>query len=167
MSYSPWGHKESDTTFIFYFHKHKYYSWYILYKIYYIGGGSLVAKSCLSLCDPMNYSPPGSSIHGILQARILEWVAIPFSWVSSQPRDRTQVSSIAGRFFTSWQGKPKNTGVGSLSLLQQIFLTQELNWNILHCRLILYQLSYREAWHYLSKHCPVVPAPIFLYFHSD
>ena len=40
----------------------------------------LVAQSCLTLCNPMNCSPPGSSVHGILQARILEWVAIPFSW---------------------------------------------------------------------------------------
>ena len=44
----------------------------------------LVTQSCLTLCDPMDYSPPGSSVHGILQARILEWVAIPFS-VSSRP----------------------------------------------------------------------------------
>ena len=69
------------------------------------------------------------TVHGILQARILEWVAVPFSRESSQPRDWTQVSRIAGGFFTSWaQGKPKNTGVGNLSLLQQIFPTQELNW---------------------------------------
>jgi len=44
-------------------------------------------QSCLTLCDPMDYSPPGSSVHGILQARILEWVAMPFSRRSSQPRD--------------------------------------------------------------------------------
>ena len=55
-----------------------------------------VAQSCLTLCDPMNYS-----VHGILQARIPEWVAYPFYRGSSQPRDRTQVSLIAGRFFTS------------------------------------------------------------------
>ena len=61
----------------------------------------LVAQSCLTLCDPMDCSPPGSSVHGILQARILEWVAIPFSRGSSQPRGQTQVSCIAGRFFTS------------------------------------------------------------------
>ena len=54
----------------------------------------------VALCDPMDYSPPGSSVHGILQARILEWVAIPFSRGSSQPRDLTLVSYIAGRFFT-------------------------------------------------------------------
>ena len=76
--------------------------------------------------------------------RILEWGAFPFSRGSAQPRDRTQVSCIAGRFFTAeLQGKPKNTGVGSLSLLQPIFPTQELNQGLLHCRRILYQLSYQ------------------------
>ena len=50
----------------------------------------------------MDCSPPGSSVHGILQARILEWVAIPFSKVTSWPRDQTQVSGITGRFFTVW-----------------------------------------------------------------
>ena len=59
----------------------------------------LVSQSCLTLCDPM-YCPPGSSVHGILQARILEWVAMPSSRESSQPRGRTQISHIAGRFFT-------------------------------------------------------------------
>ena len=59
-------------------------------------------KSCLTLCNPVGCSPPGSSVHGILQARILEWVAIFFSRPSSQPRDRTQVSRIAGRRFNLW-----------------------------------------------------------------
>ena len=54
------------------------------------------------LCDPMNCSPPGSSVHGILQARILEWVAISFSRGSSRPGDQTRVSHIAGRHFTLW-----------------------------------------------------------------
>ena len=54
------------------------------------------AHSCPTLCDPMDYT-----VHGILQARILEWVAVPFSRGSSQPRDPTQISCIAGRFFTS------------------------------------------------------------------
>ena len=63
---------------------------------------SEVAQSCLSLCDPMDCSLPGSSIHGILQARVLEWVAISFSRGSSQPRDRTWVSCIADRCFTVW-----------------------------------------------------------------
>ena len=61
-----------------------------------------VARSCLTLCDPTDYSQPFSSVHAILQARILKWVAIPFSRGSSQPRDWTQVSHIAGRFFTIW-----------------------------------------------------------------
>ena len=60
----------------------------------------LVAQSCLTLCDPMDYSPPGSSVHGILQARVLEWVAMLSSRGSSQPRNQTQVSHSAGRFFT-------------------------------------------------------------------
>ena len=60
----------------------------------------LVAQSCLTFCDPMDCSPLGSSVHGILQARILERVVIPFSRGSSQPRDQTQVSHMAGRFFT-------------------------------------------------------------------
>ena len=53
-----------------------------------------------ALCDPMDRSPPGSSVHGILQARILEWVAIPFCRESSRLRDETWVSCIAGRFFS-------------------------------------------------------------------
>ena len=82
-----------------------------------------VAQSCLTLCNPMDYT-----VNGILQARILEWVAFPFSSGSSQPRDWTQVSHIAGRFFTSWAtGKPKNTGVGRLFLLQCTLQPRNLN----------------------------------------
>ena len=78
-----------------------------------LGGGKLVdtkgrnhpgsegvsAQSCLTIYDPMDGSLPGSSVHGILQARILEWVAIPFSRGSPRPRDQTQVSCTAGEFF--------------------------------------------------------------------
>ena len=60
----------------------------------------LVTQMCLTVCNPMDCSLSGFSVHGILQARILEWVAISFSERSSRPRDRTQVSYIAGRFFT-------------------------------------------------------------------
>ena len=60
----------------------------------------LVSKLCPTLCNPSDCSPPGSSVHGILQARILEWVAVPFSRRSSQPRDQTHVSLIASEFFT-------------------------------------------------------------------
>ena len=59
-----------------------------------------VVQSCPTLCDPMNYT-----VHGIFQARLLEWVAFPFSRGSSQPRDQTQVSHIAGRSFTSWAAR--------------------------------------------------------------
>ena len=67
MGYSPWGHKELDMT------EHS--------------EESEVAQSCPTLCDSMDYSLPGSSVHEIFQARILEWVAISFSRGSSQPRD--------------------------------------------------------------------------------
>ena len=55
-----------------------------------------IVQSCMALCNPMNYT-----VHGIIQARIVEWVAIPFFGGFSQPSDQTQVSCIAGRFFTS------------------------------------------------------------------
>ena len=63
---------------------------------------SEVAQSCVTLCSPMDCSPPGSSIHGVFQARVLQYVAISFSRGSSPPRDGTQVSRIAGRCFTFW-----------------------------------------------------------------
>ena len=68
---------------------------------------SEVTQSCPTLCNPMDCSPPGSSVHGILQARILEWVAISFSRGSSQPRDWTLVAWIAGRYFTVWVKRKK------------------------------------------------------------
>ena len=58
-----------------------------------------VAQLCPTLCDPVDCSPPGSSLHGILQARVLEWVAISFSRGSSRPRDQTRVSHSPGRRF--------------------------------------------------------------------
>ena len=68
----------------------------------------LVAQSCPTLCDPTDSSPEGSSVHEILQARILEWVATPFSRASSQPRDWTRVTWGAGVSFTlSHQGSPQ------------------------------------------------------------
>ena len=92
---------------------------------------SEAAQSCLTLSDPMDSSLPGTSIHGIFQARVLEWGAIAFSVYPAEA-----------------QGKPENTEVGSLTLLQQIFLTQELNVGLLHCRRILYQGSPHFHWEY-------------------
>ena len=118
---------------------------------------SEVTQSCPTPSDPMDCSPPGSSVrgifqarvvewaaialvHGILQARILEWVAFPFSRGSSQPRIKPRSSALqVDSLPAKPQGKPKNTGVGSLSLLQGVFPTQELNQGLLHCRRILYQ----------------------------
>ena len=62
----------------------------------------LVAQSCLTLCDPVNCSLPGSSVHGISQARIMEWVAISFSRGSSGPRDWTHISWIGRRILYHW-----------------------------------------------------------------
>ena len=75
----------------------KLFEFYMMYTL-----KVLVAQPCLTLCDPMDCSLPGSSVYGILQARILKWGAILFSMGSSRPRDRTRVSCIAGRFFTFW-----------------------------------------------------------------
>ena len=74
----------------------------IMYVIAWWKWKSEVAQSCPTICDPMDCSPPGSSLHGILQARVLEWVAISFTSGSSRPRDRTRVSCIAGRRLNLW-----------------------------------------------------------------
>ena len=100
-----------------------------------------VAQSC-----PILY------IHGILQARILEWAAFPSSGhlpnPGVEPRSPTlQLDSLPAEP----QGKPKYTGVGNLLLLQQIFPTQELNQGLLRCRQILYQLSYQGSSIYSRK----------------
>ena len=88
-----------------------------------------VTQSCPTLCDPVDCSPPGSSVHGILQARILEWVAISFS----------------KNCITPWNSPGQNTGVGSFSLLQGIFPTQGSNPGLPHCRQIIYQLSHKGS----------------------
>ena len=90
-----------------------------------------ISQLRLTLFDLVDYT-----VHGILQGRILEWVAFPFSRGSSQPRDRTQVDSLPAEP----PGKPKNTRVGSLSFLHGIFPTQESNCGLLHCRRILSSL---------------------------
>ena len=96
----------------------------------------LVAQSCLTLCNPTDCRSPASSVHGILQARILEWpLTIPFSRGSSQPRDQTWGSCIAGRFFIVWAtgktlSRPKS--FLSLEVIQESviwhLMTIESNW---------------------------------------
>ena len=79
-------------------------------------------QSCPTLCNTMDCSLPGSYVHWTLQVRMLEWVVMPSSRTSSQPRDQTQVSHIAGRLFTVWApGNSKKTGMDSLFLLQGNF----------------------------------------------
>ena len=75
-------------------------------------------QSCPTLCDPIDGSPSGSTIAGILQARTLEWVAISFSRASSWPRNRTQVSRIAGTFFNSWATREAHSTAAAAKLLQ-------------------------------------------------
>jgi len=110
---------------------------------------SIYTQLCPTLCNPIDFKA-----HGILQTRILEWVAFPFSRRSSQPRieprsPALQVDSLPAEP----QGKSKNTGVGILSILQQIFPTQELNQGLLHCRGILYQLSHGGSLSVSSRRC--------------
>ena len=70
------------------------------HSVYWLSNTSGIAQLCPTLCDPMDCSLPGSSIHGIFQTRVLKWVAISFSRGSSQPKNKTQVSYIADRHFT-------------------------------------------------------------------
>ena len=92
-----------------------------------------VAQSCPTLGDPMDCSLSGSSVHGILQARVLEWVSFPSSGDLPDPGMELRSPALqAASLPAQPQGKPKNTGVGSLFLLQRIFPTQELNQDLLH-----------------------------------
>ena len=90
---------------------------------------SEVAQSCLTLCDPMDCSPPGCSVHEIFQARIPEWVAISFSRRSSWPRDWTQISCIVGRRFTVWATREVHAIQSNVSSLSRVRLFATL-WTI-------------------------------------
>ena len=88
-----------------------------------------VAQSCPTLCDPKNCSPPGSSVHGIVQARILEWIAIPFSRGSSSPRDWTWVSCItAGRFWCYHLSRQESPIWGNLLYRLQVLQDDSILW---------------------------------------
>ena len=103
----------------------------------------LVTQSCLTLCDPMDCSLPGSSIPGILQARILKWIAMPSSSGSSQPRDRTQVFYIAGRFFTIWATREAHFSTRCLCILVIIKVSVQ-------------QFQYLWAWIFISLFCILI-----------
>ena len=107
----------------------------------------MYAQSCLTLCDPLDCSPPGSSVHGILQERIMEWVAIPFSRGSSWPRVQTRVSCIAGRSFTVWATREDHSlckvkEVKSLSHVR-LFVTP---WTVAHQAPPSMGFSKQEYW---------------------
>ena len=93
---------------------------------------SEVAQSCPTLCDPIVCSLWGSSVHGISQARILEWVAISFSRGSSWPRDQTWVSCIVGRHFTVWATRE----------IEQCVNLFSPGWAVFYLVLILYCIKY-------------------------
>ena len=101
---------------------------------------------CLvALCDLMHCSPRGSSVHGDSPGKNTGVGCHALLQGIFPTRDRTQVSHTADSLPSEPPGKPNNTGVGSLSILQRIFPTQELNWGLLHCRYILYQLIYQGS----------------------
>ena len=113
--------------------------WYFLLQCRKVKSESEVAQSCLTLRDPIDSSPPGSSVHGIFQARVLERGAIAFSRGSSQPRDGTRVSHIAGRRVTLWasreavglelsQWKTKNTALDTKRDGLYVSLEQKEQW---------------------------------------
>ena len=102
-------------------------------------------QSCPTLCKPMDYSPPVSSV-GFSRQEYWSGLPCPPPGNLPNPGDEPRSSALqADSLPTKPPGKPKNTEVGSLSLLQQIFLAQELNPGFLHCRRILYQLSYQGS----------------------
>ena len=106
----------------------------------------LVTQSCLTLCGPMDYSLPGSSVRGILQTRILEWVAVIQGIFPTQGPNPGLPHCRWSLYKRNHKGSPrKNTRVGILFLLQWIFLIQESVRGLLHCRQILYQLSYQGS----------------------
>ena len=117
--------------------------------------GGLVIKSCLTHCDPMDYSLPGSSVHGILQARILEWVAMPFSRVSSWPKDQTHLSyvSCVGELHSTVGIVP--LGLSS-ALIPFIVVRSALFSEVFLCPLLLPSLSF------IGVTCNKSPVPLNL-----
>ena len=106
---------------------------------------SEVAQSCPTLCDPMDCSLPGSSVHGIFQARVPEWVAISFSRGSSQPRDWTQVSHIVGRHFTVWALTRHNT-FSDLIVKWKLRVTEDTIIDLLHLEDCI-SFIYSQCWY--------------------
>ena len=105
-------------------------------------------------CDPMDCRPPGSSVHGILQARIMQWEAIPFSRGSSWPRDWSWVSHTTGRFFTIWASRESPHP----QFICWIFISTHLSYwcSLFSCRtlLLLQKLLFIYSYIFNAHHFP-------------
>ena len=114
----------------------------------------LVTQSCLTLCDPMDCSLPGSSVHGDSPGKNTGvGLPCPPPGVLHNPETEPRSPTLQAYSLSSEPpGKAMNTGVGSLTFLQGIFPTQEMNQGLLHCRWILYQLSHQESYGYKDPH---------------
>ena len=135
---------------------------YQFISAFHLYGCMLVAQLCPALCDAMDCNPPCSSVHGILHARILEWVAIPFSRRSSQRRYRTWVSCVPGDFLSSEPpGKPTFILTPDLFNCPHIFAFTRMsyNWNNTECNL------FRLAYFSLNMHLSLLY--VFSWFYSS
>ena len=122
----------------------------------------LVAQFCLTLCSPLDSSLLGSSVHGILQARILEWIAIPFSRVSCRPRGQTPVSCIVGKFFTSWVTRKETSALNvpiAIGVLPLSGLFSALNHKVCVCMCL-----YLYPWVYIGTQGPISTLKDSLWF---
>ena len=118
--------------------------------------------SHVQLCDPVDWGPPGSSVHGILQARILEWVANLLSRESSQPRDQTGVSCIAGRFFTGWATREAHVWLTAGLSVLNLNATPSRKYSLIHSPKtglvappMLHNTLYSPLW-WFSPHCIII-----------
>ena len=119
----------------------------------------LVTQSCPTLCNPMDYSPPGSSVHGILQARTLEWVAIFYSRISSWPKDWTWVSCIAGRFIPSESlGKPKWIKSLGKSIVPNRIPSSHMCVGESPFPLCSWLMNFFFGWHFFFSVCDYIPS---------
>ena len=150
QSPAPTSHLVENTPWLFLFEFLRAFLYYkLLQYVYYLLHVLCCAKSLSRVqlfVTPWTVTHQAPLSMGILQARILEWVAMPSCRDLPNPEIKPRSPALqADSLPSELPGKPKNTGVGGLSLLQGIFLTQESNQGLLHCRQILYQLSYQGS----------------------
>ena len=129
---------------------------------YLLESESEVVQSCPILCDPMECSLPGSSIHGIFQARVLEWVVISFSRGSSRPSDWTWVSCIVGRCFTIWATREVSLspGVCSNSCPLSLWCHPTISSSVTHFSSCLQSFQHQNLFQWVSSSHQVVKASV-------